>query len=110
MKTSTGKATWPGRKQIWRVMGARAVRDVVALHEEPPIEGARALLERVMVDGARTSQPPPLADLRASCLENIAELPADLRRIDVDAGYTVAPSRGLTDAIAAVQDGDAHEV
>jgi nicotinate phosphoribosyltransferase len=100
MKTSTGKATWPGRKQIWRVMeNARAVRDVVALHDEPPMEGARALLERVMADGARTSRPLPLAAVRASCLDRVAELPPDLRRIDIDAGYDVQPSPGVTAAI-----------
>src|SRR5437764_552840 len=38
MKTSTGKSTWPGRKQIWRVLdNGRATRDIVALHDEPSV-------------------------------------------------------------------------
>ncbi|PYR93115.1 MAG: nicotinate phosphoribosyltransferase [Acidobacteria bacterium] len=104
MKTSAGKGTWPGRKQIWRVMeNARAARDIIALHDEPQTAGSRPLLERVMVDGTRTSALLPLAHARVWCAERIAELPPDLRRIDRDASYDVQPSRGLTEAIRMAQ-------
>lgn len=104
MKTSTGKGTWPGRKQIWRVMeNGRAARDVIALQDEPPVAAARPLLERVMVDGARTRAPLPLTHARTWCAERIAELPPELRRIDRDARYDVQPSTGLRAAVEMAQ-------
>src|SRR5919197_217227 len=99
-KTSTGKGTWPGRKQIWRVMeNGRAARDIIALHDEASVTAARPLLDRVMVDGARTIAPVPLAHARTWCADRIAELPPELRRIDRDAPYDVQPSAGLREAI-----------
>ena len=82
---------------------ARAARDIIALHDEPQTAGSRPLLERVMVDGTRTSALLPLAHARVWCAERIAELPPDLRRIDRDASYDVQPSRGLTEAIRMAQ-------
>jgi nicotinate phosphoribosyltransferase len=107
MKTSVGKATLPGRKQVWRVIdGGRAARDVLALADEPSIADAQPLLERVMLNGARTGRPLPLAHARAWCAERLAELPSELKRIDREAGYAVQPSPGLSAAIA--QNGDTH--
>jgi nicotinate phosphoribosyltransferase len=102
MKTSTGKATWPGRKQIWRVMkDGRASRDIIALHDEAPIAGAEPLLARVMVDGARTGPPVPVAHAREWCASRIAQLPSELCRIDRDASYEVRPTARLSGAITA---------
>src|SRR5262249_46216736 len=57
MKCSEGKATLPGRKQLWRTTDedGRYSGDVVTLGEEgPPTPGAVALLEPVLRDGRRT--------------------------------------------------------
>lgn len=52
-KTSTGKATWPGAKQVWRADDWRD--DVIALADETsPGRDYRPLLETVMIDGRRT--------------------------------------------------------
>jgi nicotinate phosphoribosyltransferase len=109
-KASPAKATWPGRKQIWRVMEhGRAARDVIALHDEPPVAGAQPLLEKVIVDGARIGPIIPLAHSRVWCLERLAELPADLRRIDRDASYEVEQSRGLRAATEILRpEGESH--
>ena len=51
-KTSTGKETLPGAKQVWRRPGFSG--DVLALAGEPaPAPGADALLTAVELDGAR---------------------------------------------------------
>ncbi len=98
-KASAGKATWPGRKQVWRVMeGECAVRDVIALHDEPPVAGARPLLDPVIRNGTVVCRD-SFADARAYCATQIAALPSDLRRIDAGAAYAVQPSDVLRHAI-----------
>ncbi|HEX6236577.1 MAG TPA: nicotinate phosphoribosyltransferase [Acidimicrobiales bacterium] len=53
-KTSTGKASWPGAKQVWRSHDWD--HDVLALAEEPPPgPGYQPLLEEAMRDGKRTA-------------------------------------------------------
>ena len=53
-KTSTGKQTLPGRKQVWRA--ADWSEDVLSLLDEPPPgEGCEPLLVEVMHDGVRTA-------------------------------------------------------
>jgi len=74
-KRSTGKATWPGRKQVWRSLGAggRFARDVVTvLGDAQPGE---ALLAPAMRGGRRLARP-ALAEARARCLADLARLPA----------------------------------
>jgi nicotinate phosphoribosyltransferase len=100
MKTSPGKATWPGRKQVWRVLrGGVASGDVVALEEERPPSSARPLLQMVMRSGQRLSTDLSLAQLRDQCRARIAELPGPLHRIDLTAPYPVEPSDRLQKAI-----------
>ena len=48
VKLSTGKATAPGRKQVWRAVEAGEHRDVVGLRDETPSSGGAPLLEPVM--------------------------------------------------------------
>jgi len=74
-KRSTGKATWPGRKQVWRQCDAagRFARDVVTVEGDD--QPGAALLAPVMRGGKRLPQP-SLAEARAHCLEQLARLPA----------------------------------
>ena len=64
-KRSWGKATWPGRKQVYRSYGAdgRIAADVVALEGES-VAGV-PLLECVMRCGRRLKPPEPIAALAA---------------------------------------------
>ncbi len=79
MKRSTGKSTWPGRKQVWRMFEAGvAIGDVITLADEPGPSGAEALLEPVMRDGVRTSAPPSLESLRRDCRRAADALPSSL--------------------------------
>lgn len=54
LKLSAGKATLPGRKQVWRHEG----HDVLGLAAEPPAAGGKPLLVDVMTNGERSWQEP----------------------------------------------------
>src|SRR5579863_1000361 len=79
-KRSAGKATWPGRKQVWRSFGddGRMAGDVLALHDDRRI--GEPLLVRVMRSGQRLASPPTLADIRQRAARGLAQLPESLRR------------------------------
>ncbi len=70
-KTSPGKATLPGRKQVWRASG----RDVLALAAEDRPGGARPLLAPRWRDGHRIGPVPQLDDARTRCAAALAEWP-----------------------------------
>jgi len=74
-KRSTAKATWPGRKQVWRSLGegGRFARDVITV--EGDAQPGEALILPVMRAGRRLPQP-SLAESRARCLADLARLPA----------------------------------
>ncbi len=82
MKLSTGKASFPGLKQIFRRDGgdARARGDVLGLHSEN-LDG-RALSECVMRGGKRVKAAPDLDAIRAYAAQQIAALPDDIRAIE----------------------------
>jgi nicotinate phosphoribosyltransferase len=77
MKTSTGKVTLPGAKQVFRGESG----DVIGLADEV-VDGHRALLETVMKDGIRTAATPPLTDIRDRALAAIGALPAEVRSLE----------------------------
>jgi nicotinate phosphoribosyltransferase len=74
IKLSTGKATLPGRKQVWRHRTASGPQDVIALADEPAPLGSEPLLARVMADG-RVIRPDTMDAMRARCREALAALP-----------------------------------
>src|SRR5271169_2993241 len=81
-KRSEGKATWPGRKQVYRTYhadGTIAV-DVVALTNEP-VNG-QPLLQPAMRNGKRVANLPDLAEARLHAASCLARLPDKLRRLE----------------------------
>ena len=94
MKLSTGKATLPGRKQVFRESRDGVLqRDVIALaDEELPGE---PLLQPVMRGGHRLAPPEPLAAAQARCREEVARLPAPLRELAGRRPHAVELSAGL---------------
>jgi len=76
LKLSTGKATWPGPKQVWRHIGSSgALADQVGLLDEPgELDGGVALLQPVMLDGHRTVAE-PLSIARDRAQRELAALP-----------------------------------
>jgi nicotinate phosphoribosyltransferase len=103
-KRSAGKATWPGRKQVWRRFGAdgRIAGDIVALEDERP--DGEPLLEPVMQGGRRLAPAPSLARIREHAARGLERLPEPLRRLERDASCAVAVSETLT-RLAAEVDG-----
>lgn len=97
VKLSTGKATLPGRKQVWRSLDldGQPSGDVIALHDEPGPPGAVPMLVQVMKDGFRL-RPTLLSEIRERCTERLASLPEELCRLEDSVAYHVALSPGLT--------------
>jgi nicotinate phosphoribosyltransferase len=94
-KRSTGKATWPGRKQVWRRYGSdgRMAGDVISLETEK--QDGEPLLQLVMRDGKRVGPHPTLAESRARAAMELERLPEPLRRLEPGASYPVAVSDAL---------------
>ncbi len=78
-KRSAGKATWPGRKQVWRRYGkdGRMAGDVLSLESDP--HAGEPLIELVMKDGQRVGSNPTLAKIRARAAHDLERLPEPLR-------------------------------
>ncbi|MDD4933220.1 MAG: hypothetical protein PHO89_07130, partial [Methylacidiphilaceae bacterium] len=95
-KRSEGKATWPGRKQVFRQhdSAGKIASDLVALDgEDHPGE---PLLLPVMKGGERLSPPEPLHAARERTARSLASLPEDLRGLTpVAAPYPVRFSAQL---------------
>jgi nicotinate phosphoribosyltransferase len=96
IKLSTGKATLPGRKQVWRRFDAEGQpeEDLVSLIDEPAPPGATPLLEEVMRMGERLGTE-TLGEIRRRCTERLSMLPEEHRALDDGATYHVALSGRL---------------
>ncbi len=101
-KRSEGKATWPGRKQVYRYFDAqgRMLRDVVTLESDP--QSGEPLLAPVMRGGKRLAISPSWDEIRRHASDNLTRLPEPLRRLG-EASYPVEISPALL-ALAAQVD------
>ncbi|MHB1502289.1 MAG: beta/alpha barrel domain-containing protein, partial [Candidatus Dormibacteria bacterium] len=94
-KTSTGKETWPGAKQVHRRSDWSG--DLLCLAaERPPEPGAHPLVEAVMAGGRRTKA--GRRTLSAAHLHfegQWDQLPPDLKRLQAPPPYPVTPSADL---------------
>jgi nicotinate phosphoribosyltransferase len=97
IKLSTGKATLPGRKQVWRRHDpeGQPSGDLLALHDEHGPPGATPMLIPVMQAG-RQIRSESLVEIRQRCTERLVALPEELKHLDDGAAYHVALSPGLT--------------
>lgn len=88
-KRSEGKATWPGRKQVYRHLSPNGAwtHDLVTTLDDQA-EGT-PLLEPVMRAGRRVAPPPPLRALRDRATVQLRALPAALRNLDHAEPYDV---------------------
>lgn len=76
-KRSEGKATWPGRKQVFRSGGDDGVLAFDTLLLEGEKEPGTPLLVPVMRNGSRMVQPTPLMELRRRVATEVARLPGE---------------------------------
>jgi nicotinate phosphoribosyltransferase len=81
-KRSTGKATWPGRKQIYRHYdgAGRFVHDVVSVEGDE--QRGEPLLVPVMRKGRRLHAPESLSAIRERAAGQLAKLPEQLRALE----------------------------
>jgi len=94
-KRSEGKATWPGRKQVWRRYDAagRMAGDVIALEGDE--RTGEPLIRPAMRDGRRTGGRPTLAAIRERAKRELSRLPEPLRRLTPGAAYPVEVASAL---------------
>ncbi|HEX7074922.1 MAG TPA: nicotinate phosphoribosyltransferase [Hyphomicrobiaceae bacterium] len=94
-KRSAGKATWPGRKQVWRSYGTdgRMARDVLSLENDS--QPGDPLIQLVMKNGRRIGPRPTLDEIRERAANDLARLPEPLHRLEPGAGYPVEIGEAL---------------
>jgi nicotinate phosphoribosyltransferase len=101
-KRSAAKATWPGRKQVYRRFDAdgRWQDDVVALADEP-VDGT-PLLVPVMRAGRLAAPLPSLEESRTRLQQELARLPGTLTGLDAVAAPRPAIAPSLVRLAAAI--------
>lgn len=104
-KRSEGKATWPGRKQIYRQTDAdgRLIGDCVGLEDQP--HSGQPLLVKVMEHGRRLQAAESLAVIRQRTQTQLAALPAALRVNSPAPPYAVAIAPELRELAARLDRG-----
>jgi nicotinate phosphoribosyltransferase len=101
-KRSVGKATWPGRKQVWRRFDAegRAIGDTLTVVGDEA--DGTPLLVPAMHGGVRIEPVATLAAARTRLAEQLPRLPAPLRGLEPAAPYPVQIAPALEALAAAV--------
>lgn len=95
-KTSPGKTTIAGTKQVWRLeSGSFYSGDVIASQHDQGPPGSRPLLSRVMTQGKK-SPAPALAETQERCRTMIGRLPPGLRALDLRSSYPVSLAGSLS--------------
>lgn len=99
-KRSEKKATWPGRKQVWRRYGpdGRMAGDLIA--RDGDSQDGEPLIEPVMRNGRRIKPAPTLDDIRRRAQEQLERIPDALRALTPAAIYPVEVA-GELDELAA---------
>jgi nicotinate phosphoribosyltransferase len=98
MKRSPGKHTFPGRKQVWRVLtDDGAAEDVIGLADEAGPQTGRPLLAPVMTAGVRRPFP-SLNLMRSRRAEEVRRLPEAIRRLEKGTPYPIRFSDALREA------------
>ncbi len=93
LKLSTGKATLPGQKQVYRYYAENGFmdHDLLSLHTETGSEGGVPLLEPVMKDG-KIVRYDSLEQIRKRCLEQVSKLPDSIKKLNDPQPYRVDKS------------------
>ena len=101
-KRSEGKATWPGRKQVYRQyrQDGRCEYDLVTTVQDTGT--GDPLLYPVMTQGHRLSPPQKLMELRRWAATELTRLPDSLRNLECEHPYDVRISQALQDLALAV--------
>jgi nicotinate phosphoribosyltransferase len=99
-KRSEGKATWPGRKQVYRRFsgdGTMAFDTITLTSDASDVATGEPLLEPVMRGGHTLSRPESLADIRKRAQQGLAALPTHLRTLEPSPPYRVEIAPSVTE-------------
>jgi len=104
MKQSINKATYPGRKQIYRQFAhGKAIKDRLALAHESPLENEQPLLQLVMKQGQKVRSPEMLGEIQKRTAATVASLPASTRQLNDPIPLPVEISNTLQQLTLATQ-------
>lgn len=81
-KRSEGKATWPGRKQVYRIHAADGSLDHDILTLENDVQAGTPLIQPFMHAGKRLAAPEPLETSRQRAATELARLPEYLKQLE----------------------------
>jgi nicotinate phosphoribosyltransferase len=96
MKQSSHKATYPGRKQIFRVYDeAQLHADRLGLVDEPANSNEQLLLQPVMKKGKRINAPETLDTIQKRTRASVISLPHSTRQLDNPLSVPVNISKAL---------------
>src|SRR5262245_43072523 len=99
-KHAPGKATLPGRKQVWRRYHPDGSMAADTLSLENDRQDGRELIRLFMRTGKRVSPPPTLDEIREHAARELQSLPAPLRELEPGAAYPVQVGKVLANAAA----------
>ena len=104
-KLTRAKATYPGRKQVFRHSNGKGEFrfDRVAIEDEHA-QGAEPLLVPVMRSGKRVGSGDSIEAARERCRAELARLPKSCRQISQAAVYPVRYSKALKNLLASVRE------
>ncbi len=103
-KTSEGKATWPGRKQAYRMFVSGEMTGDVITTEDDRQDG-KPLIKAVMKNGEMLSPSPCLNAIREHAARELVALPKQLRSLEPAPPYPVKISDALKQL---AQEADKH--
>jgi nicotinate phosphoribosyltransferase len=101
-KRSEGKATWPGRKQVYRRHDADGRMSGDSLTTADDVQSGTPLLLPVMEAGRRLGAAQPLQAIREHAMAGLLQLPEALRVLARAPAYEVSISAALKALTAAV--------
>jgi nicotinate phosphoribosyltransferase len=103
MKASSGKATYPGRKQIFRrYVEGQIESDCLGLMTDA-VPNAEPLLQLVFQKGQRLQLPESLEAIAQRTAQSVASLPSSVRRLDQPIPPRVEISANLLDLTSKTQ-------
>jgi nicotinate phosphoribosyltransferase len=106
-KRSEGKATWPGRKQVFRAFDSNGLMAGDTLTIENDLQPGLPLLSPVMIAGARLAPPDALQTARAEAIAGLNSLPVIHHCLNPTTSYPVTVAPAL-EALAASVDANAR--
>jgi nicotinate phosphoribosyltransferase len=101
-KRSEGKATWPGRKQVWRRYAGEGTMAGDVLSLEHDVQDGEPLLRPAMRGGRPIEPRPTLLEARALAAAELERLPRHFRRLETEPAYPVEIAPALRVMAAAV--------